>query len=225
MGPTTTTPDGAVDTRDMVVVHAALLREIRWAPAAVARATPGPARRRARTARHLRLVLDMLGHHHDGEDRLLLPLLRERAPRDALRTVEAREHEHAGIEDRLARVEQARGRWRAGDDDAAPALAAGLEALHDELAPHLRAEEREVLPLAGQYLSGSEWRAIGDAGVAAVPSSQLVTVFGMLMHDADPEVVRGMLAHAPGPARLLLPRIAPRAYARRRRAVHGPERS
>jgi hypothetical protein len=35
-------------------------------------------------------------------------------------------------------------------------------------------------------------------------------VFGLLMEGGDPEVLRAMLAHAPLPARLLLPGLAPR---------------
>ena len=37
----------------------------------------------------------------------------------------------------------------------------------------------------------------------------------------DPEVIAMMLSHAPGPARLLMPFLAPRAFARYSRRVHG----
>ena len=41
------------------------------------------------------------------------------------------------------------------------------------------------------------------------------------MYDADPEVIRAMLAHAPLVPRLLMPHLAPRVYARYVRRVHG----
>jgi hypothetical protein len=42
------------------------------------------------------------------------------------------------------------------------------------------------------------------------------------MKEADPEVIRQMLAHAPLPVRVLLPRLAPRVYTRYVRKVYGP---
>ncbi|SDY56501.1 hypothetical protein SAMN05661080_03874 [Modestobacter sp. DSM 44400] len=50
---------------------------------------------------------------------------------------------------------------------------------------------------------------------------QLPLVFGMLMYRADPQVIAGMLAHAPLVPRLLMPRLALRTYARYARRVHG----
>jgi hypothetical protein len=59
------------DTRDMVVVHTALLRELRLAAGLIERATNGDARSVTRIAEHLVFLLDLLAHHHEGEDRLL----------------------------------------------------------------------------------------------------------------------------------------------------------
>jgi hypothetical protein len=42
----------------------------------------------------------------------------------------------------------------------------------------------------------------------------------MLMADGDPEVLRAMIAHAPLVPRLVVPRIAPRAYGRYTRQVY-----
>jgi hemerythrin-like domain-containing protein len=214
--------DSAVrtDTRDMIVVHTGLLREIRLAPAAVERAAT--ARQRTRVARHVRLMLHILEHHHAGEDRLLLPLLRERVPAAAMGPVDTGEEQHARIEGLIAEAHGGIGRWEDGAGTAE--LSATLSALHDALEPHLRGEERDVLPLAAEHLTETEWQAIGEAGSAAVPKPAMLMVFGMFMYEGDPEVVASMLAHAPAPVRALLPRIAPRVYARHCRAVHGTDR-
>ena len=100
-------------------------------------------------------------------------------------------------------------------------LAGRLTALHAALEPHLRSEERDVLPLAATCLSAAEWHAIGEAGFAATPRRALATVFGMFMYEGDPAVLRSMLAPAPAVPRLLLPLIAPLAYAHLCRRVHG----
>jgi hemerythrin-like domain-containing protein len=213
-----------VDTRDMVVVHTAMLRELRLAPAAVRRAAAdGSARPRARTAAHLRFLLDLLEHHHAGEDELLLPLLRARVPRAAAAAVEAGAEQHAHIEKAIAGTRSALDRWAADNRDA-PALAEELTGLHAAVEPHLRAEERDILPLAATHLSAAEWGAIGEAGAAVTPKRALMVVFGMFMYEGDPAVLRAMLAPAPAPARLLVPLIAPRAYARRSRRIHGTAR-
>ena len=211
-----------VDTRDMVVVHTALLREIRRAPGAVERAAAHESRRnRARTVRHLRLVLALLEHHHAGEDRLLLPLLRARVPRDRVSAVDTGEEQHARIEGLLGEIGDALDRWSGGDDDAVAGLRGRFADLYAALEPHLRAEETDVLPLAATHLSVAEWEAIGDAGFRSTPKSALLLVLGMFLDGGDPEVVRSMIAGAPAPARALLPRIAPSVYARRCRALHG----
>jgi hypothetical protein len=57
--------------------------------------------------------------------------------------------------------------------------------------------------------------------MAGLRKSQLPLVFGMLQYQGDPEVIAMMLSHAPGPARLLMPFLAPRAFARYSRRVHG----
>jgi iron-sulfur cluster repair protein YtfE (RIC family) len=221
---THTTTAEPVDTSDMIVVHTALLREIRLAPAAISRADGADARRRGRTARHVALLLDLLEHHHHGEDELLLPLLRERVPRSAVAALDTGEEQHARIEELIATARERLERWSGGRSDATPGLTATLTALHGELEPHLRGEERDVLPLAATYLSPAEWHAIGDAGARSTPKSALVGVFGMFMYEGDPVAVRAMLAQVPAVPRMLLPHLAPRAYARLCRRVHGTAR-
>ena len=57
--------------------------------------------------------------------------------------------------------------------------------------------------------------------MGGVRKSQLPLVFGMLQYEGDPDVIAMMLAHAPAPARLLMPFLAPRAFARYAVRVHG----
>ena len=72
-----------VDVRDMIVVHTAMLREFRLAPAAVRRTLPGDRSRARAVAGHVRFLCDLLHHHHEGEDELLWPTLRSRTPPSA----------------------------------------------------------------------------------------------------------------------------------------------
>lgn len=220
--PTITEATPAVDVRDMLVVHTALLREFRLLSGAVRRVPVGAVRQAAVVDRHLGFVSDLLHHHHTGEDAHLWPPLRERLPQSALALVEQAESQHAGIEAALERVSRARPVWTAGADAAArDALADAVEELHAALAEHLDAEERTLLPLAAVHLSPREWGAIGEAAAASTPKSAMPLLFGMFSYEGDPEVIRQMIGHAPPPARVVVPRIAPRTYARRAKQVYG----
>ena len=216
--------DELVDVRDMFVVHTALLREFRLLANAVADANPDHPRHRTALAGHLELLDDLLHHHHAGEDELLWPKLRERVP-SAVATVDAVEDQHHQIEDLLHAARHARLQWTTAPCTAsAHALGEALERLHQALGAHLDLEERELLPLAAAALTQAEWDAVGEAAVASMAKPALVLAFGMFSYEGDPAVLRRMLASAPLLPRLLLPRIAPRAYARRASRVYGNRR-
>lgn len=211
-----------VDVRDMLVVHTAMLREFRLAPAAVARVPLTAARRVKAVDAHLGLLCDLLHHHHAGEDELLWPPLRARLPAAAVTLIEQVEAQHERINDSLGRVNDARNAWTTRRDPwSRDVLVGELRTLHTLLAEHLDAEERTVLPLAASTLTGPEWHAIGEAAVEAMPKSTPALTFGMFAYEGDPDVLRNMLATAPPLPRLLLPRIAPRVYARRAAKIHG----
>jgi hypothetical protein len=57
--------------------------------------------------------------------------------------------------------------------------------------------------------------------MAGSPKNDLPLIFGMMMYEADPAVIKAVLANAPLPARLILPITAPRLYASHARRVHG----
>jgi hemerythrin-like domain-containing protein len=214
-----------VDVRDMLVVHTAMLREFRLAPAAVTRVRAGARRRAAAVDRHLGLLCELLHHHHTGEDELLWPVLRERLPVTVVARLEAAEAQHEGIDAALGRVGEARRAWVGRvDDESRDALVDALGELHGLLAEHLDTEERDLLPLAATHLTEAEWQAVGEAGAASVPKSAMPLVFGMFAYEGDPEVVTSMLAAAPALPRTIVSLVAPRIYARRAARIHGTSR-
>lgn len=211
-----------VDTRDMVVVHTALLREFRLAPLAVARVRPTDRRGRRRVDAHLRLLGDLLHHHHTGEDTLLWPPLRAVLPPAGVALLDEADGQHQALDAALERVAEHRRQWAAdAREDDRDELCAALRDLHALLAEHLDTEERELLPLAAAHLTPDQWAAVGAAGAASVPRSKLLLVFGMFWYEGDPGVLAAMLADAPPPVRSLVPRIAPRSYARYARRMYG----
>ena len=224
------TANRMADTRDMVVVHAALLRELRLAPGLVQSAPASDRRRIAQVADHLRFVLDLLDHHHAGEDRLLWPLLTHRlGPGEAqTQTMEAQHEQVAAL---IASSAALVARWRstAGDHaaneqpagDPAACLAATLHRLHAAVEEHLHDEETIALPLVEQHLTESEWQQVGNAAMASIPKPQLPLVVGMIAYTADPALIQLMLAPAPRLVQKLMPRIGAAVYTRYARRIHG----
>lgn len=214
-----------VDVRDMLVVHTALLREFRLVPQAVG-GVPVGARKRARTVdRHLGLLCELLHHHHEGEDELLWPVLRDRLAIEDTAMLDVAEAQHAGLAQALTRVATARPIWVEHiDPKSRSVLVEALESLCRLLTEHLEAEERHLLPLAAAHLTGAEWHAVGEAGAASIPKSAMPLVFGMFAYEGDPEVLAGMLKAAPAVPRLIVPRIATRLYARRATQIYGTPR-
>lgn len=210
--------DATTDTSDMLVVHAALRREFRQAPELVRAAGPD-AGARDRVADHVTWLLGFLHHHHAGEDRLLWPLLRERAGAELLPLVDTMEAQHGAIAALVSGSEEQLTAWRrTGDGEE---LAGTLDQLYAGLVEHLALEEREVLPLAAAHVRPHEWARLGEEGMASIPGKERPRVLGMFMLEGDPATIRAMLADAPLPVRLLMPRLAPRSYASYRRKVQG----
>ena len=215
------TASPAIDTRDMVVVHDSIRRQFGQAPDLVRGVAPGDTDRAAVVADHLDLLGALLHHHHVG-DRLLWPVLQPRVPADVAATVARMESQHDGIAEAQATVTTAVDAWRAGaGEDEREALATAWEDLLASITEHLAAEEQHILPLAAAHMTPAECQRLGEEGIGGLPRKQLPLVFGMVMYRADPEVIRGMLAHAPLLPRLLMPHLAPRAYARYARRLHG----
>ena len=217
-----TTAAPVVDTRDMLVVHGAVRREWSLAPGLVRAVEAGDTRRAEVVAGHLDYQTAFLHHHHQGEDRLLWPVLLPRVPEAVAPVLLALEADHAGIAETQARVTAALTRWRegAGTEDR-EALARALDELLVQITEHLTAEEANALPLCALLLSPVEWHRLGQEGMAGLPKRQLPLALGSLMHGADPQVIRMMLSHLPLPVRIVLPRLARRAYARYALTVHG----
>ena len=218
----TASPTAGVDTRDMVVVHDSIRRQFGEAPGLVRGVEPGDTARAALVADHLQLLGELLHHHHAGEDRLLWPVLQARVPDDVAAAVEGMERQHDGIAGAQSAVAAALAAWRpAAGAEPREALAAALDELLLRITEHLAAEEEHILPLAAAHLTPAEWQRLGEEGIGGLPRKQLPLVFGMVMYRADPEVIRGMLSHAPLVPRLLMPRLAPRIHARYARRLQG----
>ncbi|MFI7608081.1 hemerythrin domain-containing protein [Micromonospora sp. NPDC049366] len=208
------------DVRDMYMAHAAMRREFGLLPQLVRDVAPGDTRRAEVVGAHADLMCLILHTHHEGEDLLLWPRLRERGGAEAEAIVPTMEAQHHAIEAAHAQVVALLPAFRA-TARGGEALAEALDALRAALIEHMDLEEREILPLAEKHVTAAEWKGLGEHGMRHAPKKILPLVFGIAMYEGDPEVVKAVLAEAPGPARLIMPILAPRLYASHARRVHG----
>ena len=211
-----------IDTSEMPTVHTFFRREFRLAGGVVRSVAAGDVRRAQELSDHLEYVGRCLHHHHTAEDELAWPLLLERVPEELAPIVTLMESQHERVDALLQQVTDLRMRWATdGDVDTRDRLADTLDRLYAHLAEHLDAEEERLLPIAARTLSHDEWHAIGERARSQGRRNEMFLTFGMLQHDGDPEVLRRMLGAAPAPVRVLVPRLARRAFRRHALRIHG----
>jgi hypothetical protein len=197
---------------EMAAVHRVFRREFRMLPELV-RAVPAGDTGRARViADHTRLILSMLHMHHSGEDALLWPLLLERA-KPARDLVERMQAQHANVDKLINRLGPILDRFAttAGGGDE---LAGTLEELRVVLVDHLNLEEAQVVPLAEQHLSASEWNRMGQRGVREVRRRELPLVFCAVLEEADEKEREILLNVLPAPARVAVTTVGAVHYRR-----------
>jgi len=220
----TTAPstNNGTDTRDMLVVHSALRREFRLVPGLVSGVAAGDRDRAETVAAHLELMSWFLHHHHETEDRILWPMLEQRVPDELAPTVALMQAQHEGIDEAVQASQRLTAQWSdTAVDSERDELARSLARLYELLVEHLDAEEQRVLPLAAGCMTPAEWGQLGRQGMAGVSKRRRPLIFGMYAYEGAPDVIAMILARAPRPLRVIMPRLGPRVFSRYARRVHG----
>jgi Hemerythrin HHE cation binding domain len=214
--------EGMADVRDTYMVHTMFRRELGLAPGLIRGVAEGDTDRSETAGSHLDLLCRTLHAHHGGEDAILWPLLLARGGRDASDIVPVMEAQHEALDATIASVASLLPLWRT-TARGSQGLAGIFDGLLTILTEHMTTEERQVLPLAEKHITASEWEQVGAHGRDADTFSkkELFVGFGMVMYEAEPEVIKSVLAAVPLPVRYLIPRIAPRAFASHSKHVYG----
>jgi hemerythrin-like domain-containing protein len=201
-----------IEVRDMRIIHETFRRAYEESAQLIrANPTPSPARVTF-LADHVDFGLNMLHHHHEGEDEILYPLLVQRVPDHAART-EQIDHEHQAVKGAIEAAQTACSRWRtAPGAETADTLAASLDEVNAELLPHLDNEEREIVPLAAVTVTQKEWDSLAKHGIASVPGNKRMIAFGMILEPLNPTDQAYMLSHLPPPVKVLYHLVGKRAW-------------
>ena len=196
-----TTASGAPrpDVSDMFAVHQVLRDSLGSAPQLVRGVDASDTARVQMITNLFDNILAFLHVHHDGEEKLVFSLLRERCPdqRDMLDQMAAQHAEVVGL------IEESAGAlstWGAGREAAQDQSAAALGELAARLEEHLGDEERLVLPLCAENLSLAEWGALPGHALGSFTGDKVWLILGLIRDRMTQAQRDEMLAHMPPPA-------------------------
>jgi hemerythrin-like domain-containing protein len=202
------------DINEMRVIHRVFRRELTALPGLVRRVAPGDTARAEVVGVHAQFILTGLHIHHTGEDENLWPLLLERAE-PSTELVETMQAQHERVHEHVDRAQHLLDAWRrTPSSEAGEALATEVEQLNRALFEHLDQEERDILPLAEQYVSVEEWGRLGEHGRDSMSRAELPLMFGAILEEADPSERAQMMALLPAPVRVLMRTLGARKYRR-----------
>jgi hemerythrin-like domain-containing protein len=210
------------DTSDMVIVHRMFRRECALLPQLVAAVADGDVARARTVAGHAREVLDMLHHHHIGEDELLWPRLsaRTRFNTDLLARMDS---QHQGLAVLLEHAAPAFAAWQdAPTAHTSTPLTALLEQISTGLKEHFDEEEAEILPIVERVITAAEYQEVGRRGLVSIPLTRRLIVLGYLLEGATPRERKDFLAAIPAPARLAHRLIGKRQHRNETTRLRGP---
>jgi hemerythrin-like domain-containing protein len=193
------TPD--VDVTDMYAVHGVFRDTLGAAPRLVGDIAPGDATRVDQVANYYDNVLYFLEAHHDGEEEIVFPLLRERCPGETA-LLDSLEEEHETALKLLAVARESLAAWPGANGDAAAqsAVAESLEALRSQLVEHLDKEETQALPLCAENIRVEEWGQLPGHAMAGYQGDKIWLIMGLIRQRMTQEQRDAMLEHMPPPA-------------------------
>ncbi|GGH99010.1 hemerythrin domain-containing protein [Arthrobacter liuii] len=199
-------------TADMRRIHRFFLWAYGEAPGLVRSVAAGDTARAAYVGEVLGNFDKVLHVHHEGEDLLMYPQLKERAPACALHVGQMLE-QHRQVTQRLEAIEPVRLRWMQGaDEEPAAELAARYEDLASVLGTHLRREVTEMMPVADRVLTGKEMREAGQHGIKQLDKKFLVGYLGMVLATNPPADRKELFKEIPPPVRLAYRLVGRRLY-------------
>lgn len=190
------------DVTDMYAVHRVFRDTLGAAPQLVGSIRAGDAARVDQIANYYDNVLFFLESHHDGEEAIVFPRLRERCP-DEGAFLDSLVNEHEVALGLLSTARSSLAAWPGAGGDAAAqaAVADSLEALRAQLEPHLDREETQALPLCAEVIKPEEWGQLPGHALAGYQGDKVWLILGLIRQRMTEVQRTRMLENMPPPAR------------------------
>ena len=190
------------DVTDMYAVHRVFRDTLGAAPQLVGGISAGDSARVEQVANYYDNILFFLEAHHDGEEAIVFPRLRERCPDEGafLDSLESEHEEALGL---LSTARSSLASWPGAGSDAAAqaAVAESLEALRVQLEAHLDREESDALPLCAANIKPEEWGQLPGHALAGYQGDKVWLILGLIRQRMTEQQRASMLEHMPPPAR------------------------
>lgn len=215
-------PEGPVDMVAMYVFHHAFRRDLDHFLDAARRTPVDDVAAWRRLAARWGLFSEQLHHHHEAEDRVLWPWLRERATTAELEVLDAMEAEHDEIDPGLAAVTAAYDDLSTpggSRDDVRGALVVRLAGVREVLDRHLGHEETAAITLVQRVTTQEEWLTLEKGFRQGQSLGSALRMVPWALHGLPVDVRTRLLRAAP-PFRVVQALLGP-GFERRERAAFG----
>lgn len=195
------------------VIHAAFRRDFERFDRALATFPAGSRHRADQLAAAWENLDFQLHHHHQDEETIFFPTLRELGADQSL--VSDLEGEHAGMVTALDAATASMKEFHA-DPTAGNAAAArsAISDLNDSFNAHVAHEERDLEPFAVSQ-KGTPGMKAAQTAVRKAHKGSSGTFFAWLMDGADPEASDALRHEVPPPVLFVVGRLGGRDYRRR----------
>ena len=194
------------------VIHAAVRRDLDRLATALDAARDGDTTRARDLQRAYANLHRELTHHHEQEDALVFPALRDLGVDTAL--IEDMDGEHhamaEGLDATAAAMQRYAGTGAASDAAAARASVTSTQVVVDR---HLAHEEGELEPLMRPHLESPEWKAVEKA-LRKGSLGRTGRFFAWITDGMDPVSSSYLGSTIPGPVVAILSRVFGRRYHR-----------
>ncbi|SHM93467.1 hemerythrin domain-containing protein [Cryptosporangium aurantiacum] len=207
---------GPLNMDTMYLMHHALRRDFSRLVAATRAVTLTDSRRLTGLHGHLEYVLHALHQHHSGEDELIWPEMRRRAPQEHP-LLDAMEAEHGGLD---SAIDAARATYAAlvasPTEENRGAAVAAVATLGSAVDAHMTHEETAAIPLMHRVFSHDDFEAIEVQLRSAHSSFKELGALVPWMADGVPDaILQQVWADQPKILWFLYRRIWGPRYARR----------
>ncbi|MCD4536131.1 hemerythrin domain-containing protein [Nocardioides sp. cx-169] len=203
-------PEGPTDLRMMYLLHHGFRRDLACFVSAALHVPVDDSATWEALLRRWDLFAVLLHDHHEKEDAVLWPYLRDRAAQaddlPALKLLDDMEAEHSIIDPLLEAARRSLAELVARPEETRrDELVAVLQQTATELGDHLSHEERDAIAILQKYVGGEEWADIERRKFrGGLKPSVLLNMLPWVVEGVPDSVVAPLLSEAPAPFRLML---------------------
>jgi hypothetical protein len=187
------------DVSELKAVHGVFRDTLDAAGSLLGGVASSDEQRRSLIANFYQNILAFLHAHHDSEEDVVFPLLRERCP-DQISIVDHLAEQHVEVVELAGVAEDTLKEWGAGDPSSQARCVDNLAKLGSSLATHLDEEESKALQLCAEHLTIAEWATLPGHAMAGFEGDKIWLILGLIRQRMTQAQRDEMIVNMPPPA-------------------------